>query len=583
MTQPATPAGPSAPAATVARVEDLTISYRAGDQRVVVTDRVSFTLRRGATLGLVGESGSGKSTVARTLLGHLREGSSVDQGTVSVLGDDVFALPAERLRQLRGGVVAVVAQNAGHALTPSMRVGEQVREALGVHGLPSGDDRVHELLGLVRLPSPRTLARRYPHELSGGQQQRVAIAMAVATRPQLLVLDEPTTALDVVTQAAVLALVNDLRDQLGMAVLIVSHDLGVVSAVADEVLVLRAGAVVEHGPMRQVLQAPRAAYTQELLAAAPRIHGVELPVRRELAPETVLRCAGLDIRYPGAHRLAVAGFDLDVRRGETVAVVGESGSGKSTVAAALAGLAPVERGEASLRTGDGGQHDLLGPAGRRPVEVRRAVQLVFQNSDLALNPRRTVGDAIARPLRVFGRARGRAEVRERVGQLLTEVGLGPEFAGRLPAQLSGGQRQRVGIARSLAAEPTLLIADEITTALDVSIQAAVLELLDGLRRARDLSCVFISHDLAVVRSVADRIVVMKDGRVVESAPTAALFDRPRHPYTRALLAAVVEPGHVHLPASDADGHVAPVDPAAAMIDLGGGHRVRADEGVLDPA
>ncbi|WP_035812134.1 ABC transporter ATP-binding protein [Jiangella gansuensis] len=563
----------------VAQVDGLTVSYRAGDRRVVVVEDVSFTLHRGRTLGVVGESGSGKSTVARTLLGHLREGAAVDAGTVTVFDDDVFALPAQQLRRLRGGTVALVAQNAGQALTPSMRVGAQIREALAVHGLPHGDDRVAELLTLVRLPSPQALARRYPHELSGGQQQRVAIAMAVATDPKILVLDEPTTALDVITQAAVLALVDDLRAQLGMAVLIVSHDLGVVSAVADDVLVMRDGREVEHGPTRRVLESPRDEHTQALIDAAPRIHGVELPAGRH-DDDIVLRCAGLDIRYPRSPRLAVSGFEVQVRRGETVAIVGESGSGKSTVATALAGLTGVERGTAELFDADGGRHDLVAPVHRRAVDVRRSVQLVFQNADLALNPRRTVGDAIARPLQVFGRGSGRKAARETVDRLLGEVGLGPEYARRLPSQLSGGERQRVGIARALAAEPTLLIADEITTALDVSVQAAVLELLDGLRRSRSLSCLFIGHDLAVVRSVADRIVVMKDGRVVETAPTAQLFGDPRHPYTRSLLDAVVEPGHAQLPGSDADARTIVIDPHAQLLDLGGGHRVRADEGVL---
>ncbi len=564
--------------ATVATVEGLTVSYRAGSGRVTVVEDVDLTLRAGRTLGLVGESGSGKSTVARTLLGHLRDGSRIDAGRVTVLGDDVFALSGHDLRQLRGATVSVVAQNAGQALTPSLRIGAQIREALQVHGLPDGEDRVVELLRLVRLPSPETIGRRYPHELSGGQQQRVAIAMAVATEPQVLVLDEPTTALDVITQAAVLALVNDLREELGMAVLIVSHDLGVVSAVADDVLVLREGREVESGPTMQVLGSPQEDYTRELIEAAPRIEGTDAPAVRDADEDTVLRCADLDIRYPGAPRLAVSDFALELRRGETVAIVGESGSGKSTVATALAGLAPVERGEAGLRSRDGQWHDLLAPVAKRPVAVRRSVQMIFQNADLALNPRRSIADAVARPLVVFGRASGRREVRETVLRLLGEVGLGPEFADRVPAQLSGGQRQRVGIARALAAEPTLLIADEITTALDVSVQADVLELLAELRDRHALSCLFISHDLAVVRGVADRIVVMKDGRVAETAPTAALFDSPRHPYTRSLLEAVVEPGSTHLPESDADAKVLTLDPSATLVDAGGGHLVRNDEG-----
>ena len=564
----------------VADVRGLQISYAAGDRRVTVAEDISFSLARGRTLGLVGESGSGKSTVARTLLGHLRDGSRVDAGSVHIFDDDVFALPPGRLRELRGGTVAIVAQNAGHALTPSMRIGDQVREALEVHGLPASPDRIVDLFRLVRLPFPDTIGSRYPHQLSGGQQQRVAIAMAVATNPQILVLDEPTTALDVITQAAVLALVNDLREQFGMAVLIVSHDLGVVSAVADDVLVMRNGREVEHGPTGQVLGAPTQAYTRELIEAAPRIEGVDVPTPRVTEGDTVLLCRDVDIRYPHAPRLAVSGFNLEVRRGETVAVVGESGSGKSTVATALAGLALVENGEAALWSSDGARNDLLGSAAKRPVDVRRSVQMIFQNADLALNPRRSVGDSIARPLQVFGRVSSRSASRDRVATLLTEVGLGPDFADRVPAQLSGGQRQRVGIARALAAEPSLLIADEITTALDVSVQAAVLELLEELRDQHALACLFISHDLAVVRSIADRIVVMKDGLMVETAPTAALFDNPRHPYTRTLLDAVVEPGHADLPSSDADTRVITIDPSAVLVDVGGGHRVRNDEGAL---
>ncbi len=573
------PSAPTAPSPT-AVVEGLTISYQASGHRVVVAEDISFSLRAGRTLGLVGESGSGKSTVARALLGHLRDGSAIDAGTVTVLDHDVFALDGESLRRLRGEQVALVAQNAGHALTPSMRVGAQVREALLVHGLPAQRDRVEELFRLVRLPSPETIGGRYPHELSGGQQQRVAIAMAVATRPRILVLDEPTTALDVVTQAAVLALVNDLISDLGMSVLIVSHDLGVVSAVADEVLVMNAGRPVESGPTARIMSSPQEDYTRMLIEAAPRIHGVPLPDDRDhLDDDVILRCRGVDIRYPHAPNLAVRGFDLELRRGETVAIVGESGSGKSTVATALAGLVDTERGEIKLRDADGTVHDLLGSAARRTVTVRSAVQLVFQNADLALNPRRTVGDAVGRPLTVFGLASGRADARARVARLLDEVGLGAEFAGRVPAQLSGGQRQRVGIARALAAGPTLLIADEITTALDVSVQAAVLALLDELRREHALSCLFISHDLAVVRSIADRIVVMKDGHIVEAAPTDRLFTDPRHPYTRTLLEAVLEPGHTELPASDVDEEPVAIDPRASLVDLGGGHQVRADEGV----
>lgn len=563
----------------LATIDDLTISYRAGGQQVVVVEGINATLTPGRTLGLVGESGSGKSTVARTLLGHLRSGSRIDRGRVTALGQNLFELPQRRLRELRGKELALVAQNAGDCLTPSMRVGEQIREVLAVHGLPAGQEQVLELLQRVRLPDPHVLARRYPHQLSGGQQQRVTIAMAVATEPRILVLDEPTTALDVVTQAAVLALVNELRDELGMAVLIVSHDLGVVSAVADEVIVMREGTAVEDGRTTEVLRAPQHDYTRALLAAAPRVEG-ESPQLAELAKDEVLACTGIDIRYPRAPRRAVTDFSLQIRRAETVALVGESGSGKSTVATALAGLVQIEAGRTALRDADGTAHDLRQEASRRALPVRRSVQMVFQNADLALNPRRTVGDAIARPLAVFKRKPRGAARKQEVTDLLTEVGLGPEFAGRLPAQLSGGQRQRVGIARALAAQPALLIADEITTALDVSVQADVLQLLDDLRSRRGLACLFISHDLAVVRSVAHRILVMKSGYVVESAPAEQLFRAPRHPYTRTLLEAVVEPGHTELPESDADTHDVHIDPDAELVQVGGTHLVRADEGAL---
>lgn len=567
------------PAQPLATIRDLAISYSAGQQQVVVVDGVDATLTPGRTLGLVGESGSGKSTVARTLLGHLRSGSRIDRGSVEAFGKNLFELSEPQLRQLRGRQVALVAQNAGHALTPSMRVGDQIREVLAVHGLPSGPEQVLDLLRRVRLPDPELLSRRYPHEISGGQQQRVTIAMAVATRPSILVLDEPTTALDVVTQAAVLALVNELRDELGMAVLIVSHDLGVVSAVADEVIVMRDGVEVEHGPTSRVLAEPTQDYTRALLDAAPRVEGAS-PELAELDTDAVLACEHIDIRYPRAARKAVTDFSVQVHRGETVALVGESGSGKSTVATALAGLVEIEDGRTALRGADGTGHNLRQETSRRPLAVRRSVQMVFQNADLALNPRRTVGDAIARPLAVFKRKKRGEQRKQEVADLLTEVGLGPEFATRLPAQLSGGQRQRVGIARALAAQPSLLIADEITTALDVSVQADVLELLDDLRRRRGLACLFISHDLAVVRSVAHRIVVMKSGYVVESAPAAQLFAAPRHPYTRTLLEAVVEPGHTELPGSDADSRALQINPDAQVIEVGPAHLVRADEGAL---
>jgi peptide/nickel transport system ATP-binding protein len=595
-------AGTASLGAPVVRVVDLSISYAAGRREVPVVRGVSFTVAPGRALGLVGESGSGKSTVARTLLAHLRRGSRIVGGSVTVDGQDVFALDGAATRALRGGTAALVAQNAGQALTPSMRVGQQLREALESHGLPGGHDRVLELVRHVRLPDPETIVRRYPHQLSGGQQQRIAIAMAVAARPRLLVLDEPTTALDVVTQSAVLALIRDLAVELGMAIVLVSHDMGVVSTMADEIAVMHDGEIVEHRPTAELFADPRHPYTRELLASIPRASGAGAgahdeprSVRRtamklgswfgtkfeeramasgtgggsHLAPAAppVVAARDLVVRYGRSLPAAVDGVSFDIGLRETLAVVGESGSGKSTLATALAGLIPAESGSFAFHGSDGVESDLTQPVARRTLALRRSVQLVFQNADTSLNPRRTVGAAIARPLKLFtGRATS-----ERVAELLVEVGLTPDFAARLPAQLSGGQRQRVGIARALAAGPDLIIADEITTALDVRVQAGVLDLLTTLRDEKGLSCLFISHDLAVVRGVADRVAVMIGGRIVEIGSTEDVFRGPNHPYTRTLLEATLDPGTTELPSvgdarprwRDADG----------WDDHGDGHRV----------
>lgn len=576
---------------SIVQVDGLAVSYAAGKRMVPVVRGVSFAIEAGRTLGLVGESGSGKSTVARTLLAHLRTGSVVAAGTVRVDGDDVFALSDAGRRALRGGTASVVAQNAGQALTPSMRVGAQIREALRAHGEPDGPDRVAELVRLVRLPDPETIVRRYPHQLSGGQQQRIAIAMAVAARPRVLVLDEPTTALDVVTQAAVLDLIADLGRELGMAVLLVSHDLGVVSAMADEIAVMRDGAVVEHADTASLFAAPQHEYTRALLAAVPdgrRPGGtgrldddptvsatVATRTAQTAPPEPLVRpvvtAEDLVIRYGRHLPAAVDGVSFTIAPRETLAVVGESGSGKSTLATALAGLVPAESGTFAFDDGTV-SGDLREPVAGRSPELRRAVQLVFQNADTSLNPRRTVGAAIARPLRLFTGSSSP----ERVGALLTQVGLPPEFATRLPAQLSGGQRQRVGIARALAAEPRLVIADEITTALDVQVQAGVLALLADLQRERGLSCLFISHDLAVVRGVADRVAVMSGGQIVEIGSTEAVFGGPNHPYTSTLLAATLEPGGTELP--DVDDGVQRWRHAEGWADHGDGHHVRNWEG-----
>ncbi|MFC9682273.1 dipeptide ABC transporter ATP-binding protein [Streptomyces sp. NPDC056948] len=555
-------------------VDSLSVAYRSGGRRIPVVHKVSVEAAAGRTLALVGESGSGKSTLAAALLGHLRHGSHVTGGSVTVDGQDVFALSAPELRRLRGRTVAMVAQNAGQALTPSMRVGRQIAEA-------GGDIPVTELLDQVRLPRPAELARRYPHELSGGQQQRVALAMAIAARPKVLVLDEPTTGLDVVTQRGVLDLIAALRDELGLAAVLVSHDLGVVAHLADEVCVLKSGRVVESAPTRQLFALPREPYTKRLLASVPRLDDAGLALvretgEREIRPRAVVpedapvAVSARDVTVDYGSSRAVDGVSFEVRRGEVLALVGESGSGKSTLAWTLAGLRTPSGGAMTHESGD-----LTRPAQRRQMSLRRRVQLVFQNADTSLNPRRSVGDAIRRPLRFFGTADGRAESAERARRLIADVRLDPAFADRLPAQLSGGQRQRIGIARALAGEPDVLIADEITTALDVSVQADVLHLVDDLRRERDLACLFISHDLAVVRGIADRVVVLRGGVVVEEGPTEAVFSDPRHPYTRQLMAAALEPDPDARPPVEAAPDWADAAQEGEMwTDHGDGHRVR---------
>ncbi|MBA2813487.1 ABC transporter ATP-binding protein [Streptomyces sp. KM273126] len=558
----------------IVSVNSLSVAYRSGGRDVPVVHEVTLEVAKGRTLALVGESGSGKSTVGATLLGHLRHGSRITGGSVHIKGSDVFALPARELRRLRGGTVAMVAQNAGHALTPSMRIGRQIAEA-------GGDIPVTDLLEQVRLPRPAELARRYPHELSGGQQQRVAIAMAIAARPDVLVLDEPTTGLDVVTQRGVLDLIAGLRDELGLAAVLVSHDLGVVAHLADEVTVLRSGRIVESAPTRTLFATPQDPYTRKLLASVPRLDDAGLALvgeagEREVRPRAQVPAnapvavSARDVTIDYGSSRAVHGVSFDVRRGEVLALVGESGSGKSTLAWTLAGLRTPSGGTLTHESGD-----LARPAERRPLSLRRRVQLVFQNADTSLNPRRSVGDAVRRPLQLFGTVTSPAEAAGRARKLISDVRLDPALADRLPAQLSGGQRQRIGIARALAGEPDVLIADEITTALDVSVQAEVLRLLDDLRRERDLACLFISHDLAVVRGIADRVAVLRHGVVVEEGPTEAVFASPGHPYTRQLMAAALEPDPDALPpGDDVTGWADAAEPDDLWTNHGNGHRVR---------
>jgi peptide/nickel transport system ATP-binding protein len=490
-------------------------------------DGLSFRLEEGAALALVGESGSGKSTVAAALLGLHRGTGARVEGTVEVAGTDVQRAPEEELRRLRGGQAAMVFQDPLSSLDPYYAIGDQIAEVYRVHTRASrraARARAVEVLDRVGIPDAARRSRSRPHEFSGGMRQRALIAMALACEPRLLIADEPTTALDVTVQAQVLDLLHTLRAETGMGLLLVTHDVGVAAESVDEVLVMRHGRAVEHGPVAAVLGAPAQPYTRDLLAAVPRL---DAPRKASSAPEeVVLEAAGLGREFGRGKRkvTAVDDVSLTLRRGETLGIVGESGSGKTTLGRMLVGLLEPTAGSLSFE-------------GRAHPGVNPAVQMVFQDPVSSLNPRRSVGEAVADPLRARGE-RQEKRIRERVGELLERVGLEAAHYDRYPHEFSGGQRQRVGIARALAAEPRVIVCDEPVSALDVTTQAHVVALLGELQRELGLALVFVAHDLAVVRQVSDRVVVMRRGRIVEEGPVEEVYESPRDPYTRQLLTAV---------------------------------------------
>ncbi|MFE5187003.1 dipeptide ABC transporter ATP-binding protein [Streptomyces sp. NPDC056628] len=518
------------PAGSLVEVSGLTVDF--GGLRAV--DGLGFRLERGAALALVGESGSGKSTVASALLGlHRGTGAEVG-GAIQVAGVDVGRAPEDALRRLRGGTAAMVFQDPLSSLDPYYAVGDQIAEVYRVHTRASwraARARAVEVLDRVGIPDAVRRSRSRPHEFSGGMRQRALIAMALACEPELLIADEPTTALDVTVQAQILDLLHTLREETGMGLLLVTHDVGVAAESVDEVLVMRHGRAVEHGPVTEVLGAPRQPYTRELLGAVPRVDAPRA-VRAESAAGSdapgapVLEAVGLHRVFGRGKKAftAVDGVSLAVRRGETLGVVGESGSGKTTLGRMLVGLLEPTAGEV--------RHDGHARAGVDP-----AVQMVFQDPVSSLNPRRSVGESIADPLRARGE-RDDARIRARVRELLERVGLEAAHHDRYPHEFSGGQRQRVGIARALAADPRVIVCDEPVSALDVTTQAQVVALLAELQRELGLALVFIAHDLAVVRQVSDRVAVMRRGRIVEQGPVDQVYDHPQDPYTEQLLAAV---------------------------------------------
>ncbi|MDQ0986848.1 ABC transporter ATP-binding protein [Streptomyces sp. V2I9] len=533
-------------------VTDLTVEF--GPVKAV--DRLSFTLEAGGALGVVGESGSGKSAAAHALLGlHRNTGARVG-GSVRVAGTDVNAADDRALRALRGAKAAVVFQDPLSSLDPYHPVGDQIAEVYRVHrpvSRKAARARAVEVLDRVGIPHAARRSRLRPHEFSGGMRQRALIAMALACEPRLLIADEPTTALDVTVQAQILDLLHDLRHETGMGLLLVTHDVGVAAESVDDVLVMRRGTEVERGPVARVLSTPRAPYTKELLAAVPRVEArraVPVPVARaagDAPPVAGARDAAplleaVDLRRAfgrGSGRVAaVDGVSLTVRAGETLGIVGESGSGKTTLGRMLVRLLDPTAGRLRYR---GREIGALSEKELRPF--RRELQMVFQDPVASLNPRRSVGESVADPLRAAGE-RDEGRVRARVGALLERVGLEPAHFERYPHEFSGGQRQRVGIARALAAEPRLIVCDEPVSALDVTTQAQVVALLAELQRELGIGLVFIAHDLAVVRQVSDRVAVMRRGVIVEQGEADEVYADPRDPYTRQLLAAVpaLDPG-----------------------------------------
>ncbi|MFT4211378.1 MAG: ABC transporter ATP-binding protein [Microbacterium sp.] len=491
-------------------VDRLTVAYRG---RPAVRD-VSFTIAAGESYGLVGESGSGKSTIALALTRYLPPDAALRADRLTVAGAAVLGLDRAALRAYRADTLGVVYQEPGLALNPTMPVGEQVAEVLRLHGADRRAARagVRRAFERVRLPQPGAIAGRFPHELSGGQQQRVVIATALAARPKLLILDEPTTGLDSKIETEIMTLIDELRRELGFATLLISHNLPLVAAHCHRLGVLRSGVLVEEGAAADVLGAPRQEYTRALVAAQPSLSAPAPPPPVAAAPLVVVE--GLRKRYQ--RHLALDEVSLSIRRGEVLGIVGESGSGKSTLGRCLAGITGFE---GAVRI------DVPEALGRRPP-----VQMVFQNPDASLNPRHSVRKVLARSIRLL---HGELSVAE----LAASVGLAPELLDALPAQLSGGQKQRVAIARAFAGRVPLVVCDEPTSALDVSIQARIIELLRGLQQRTGVSYLFISHDLAVVRQLAHRIGVLYEGRLVELKDAEELFARPEHPYTRELVAA----------------------------------------------
>jgi peptide/nickel transport system ATP-binding protein len=548
-------------------VDGLSVDFAVDNYWVPAAKDLRYSVEAGKALAIVGESGSGKSASSMAMLGLLPGNARVG-GSVKLAGRELMGLKPDALRRVRGSEIAVIFQEPMTALNPVYTVGFQIVETLRIHfGMtPSqAKTRALELLDLVELPDPQKAFDSYPHQLSGGQRQRAMIAQSISCDPWLLIADEPTTALDVTVQAEILDLMRDLRHRLDSAILLITHDMGVVADLADDIVVMRKGEIVERGTVEGVFAAPQHPYTRQLLAAVPRIgdvggdaidttaaltgdqHSLELArvaarqdaERRAALAQPVLSFEDVAIDYPKRGRVpafrAVEHATFAIYPGEVTGLVGESGSGKTTVGRAAIGLLPIAEGKASVVGVD------ISHANRRLLhQVHKDVGIVFQDPSSSLNPRLPIGQSIGEPLLLAGEAKGR-ELDVRVQGLLDAVELPRSYRSRYPHELSGGQKQRVGIARALALEPKLLIADEPTSALDVSVQATVLQLLKRLQRDLGFACLFISHDLAVVDTLADRIIVMQRGHIMEQGATGQILRAPEQPYTQRLIAAVPVP------------------------------------------
>ena len=605
---------------SVQEIKDLTIGFQSqkGEQ-ISILKNISTTINKGETVGIVGESGSGKSTLALAMMGYVKHGLFTISGQCMFHSNNLLEMENKELETIRGRKIAMIPQNAGQSLTPNLKIGYQIDEALKLHTDLKKEDRdkkISELLNKVRLPSPDTMAQRYPHELSGGQQQRVAVAMALAGSPELLLLDEPTTGLDVTTQAHVLELLNFIAKDTDTSMVYVSHDLGAIAQVSDRVIVMYSGEIVLDGPVRSILKNPIHPYTYGLLKSIPKLTLPGLPnsmsgsqpqpgsiktgcsfyercefsddnckinsptleyindlntyvrcfkhknltnqndlnsqtvksIENKILKNEILDLSNVSISYAKQKFLeqlfnkiedsnpTVKDIDININKGETLALVGESGSGKSTILKSIAGLLKTKDGIIKFEKDKVLSNDLK----ERDHSFLRAIQLIFQNPDESLNPNHTVEEIVSQPLRLYFGLKGQ-ELKNKIVEVLEKVRLGEFYLTRYPRQLSGGEKQRVAVARAFAAKPDIILCDEVTSALDVSVQAAVLNLLQELKEDFGTTYVFVSHDLAVVRAISDRVAVLYQGRLCEIGPSKNVYKFPSHPYTEVLLGAVLEP------------------------------------------